>query len=258
MSTRKLPRAPLILVLAEVHFSPVLTMGQSIPAMQDQLRKMGFPEYDTVRVNADTEWPDTVENIRWCFASKDNRTAIVLAVDHFVVETSTYSVFEDFLKLVRTISDIVSEAVSPELLRRVSLRYIDLIRDIDNKKARDLIKSTVPQLDIPQIAAGDFYRYVAAQYTTPLGLVRVNAMESSDEMFTPPDVDPVVETSVELKENERKIILDIDHIVFFEEDAFSTETICQAYIDTHRENVRPTFEAVVTSEALQIWGKVGE
>lgn len=43
---KKMENAPVYYVLAQVRFNAVLALEQYVPAIQDSLRKMGFPDYE--------------------------------------------------------------------------------------------------------------------------------------------------------------------------------------------------------------------
>src|SRR5262249_51958952 len=44
----KLKHAPVVTIIGQVRFSPVLSMESYLPKIQEELRKKGFPKYDKV------------------------------------------------------------------------------------------------------------------------------------------------------------------------------------------------------------------
>ena len=254
MSNPILPRAPLILVLAEVNFSPILSLSKKIADIQEELRRVGFPEFWIANKEPDPELPQSEPEYLWKFGAKKNQTAIVISNDTLTLETSEYIEFNDFIKSFERVLNVFAKIAHPDLLKSIDLRYIDLIQDIDGKKSDDLIAPKFIQLEHIGVSQ-NHYQYESVQFETAEGIVRVNLIKSFDEAIVPPDIKPVVLIPVE--KTDEDIILDIDHIVIFEETDFSIAKIIETFQRIHDQDVMPAFESIVTPLAIQLWGKEG-
>ena len=96
----KLKKSPLVFVLSQVRFSPILKMENYVPDIQEDLRKQGFPRYkkeDIQQVSFGGPDIRAERDNRWVFSSRDQTEAIVLAPTFVVYETTNYDVFETFV-----------------------------------------------------------------------------------------------------------------------------------------------------------------
>src|SRR3989442_7935401 len=95
----RLARPPLVHVLAQVRFAPVLAIGQSIPSIQQKLKDLGFPRFEKSQIqnivlSGPTPKVDFLE--RWDFSDREKRAGVVLTQDFVVLQASNYSTFQDF------------------------------------------------------------------------------------------------------------------------------------------------------------------
>lgn len=252
-----LPRAPLILALAEINFSPILAISKKIAELQEHLRHIGFPEFEAVQEEPDPEYPKTEPEYKWRFGSKNNQTAIVVSSETITLETAEYPGFDNFIQILKKILDPFVEITCPNLLKIINLRYVDLIRDLDGKKANEFIKPQFMQLGPIPNTKND-YQYESLQCETETGLIRINLIKSQDDITVPPDLEPAVLIPEEkTKSIGEKIILDMNFITFFQEINFSTTKILETFQEIHNKSIRPVFESIATQLAFECWEKEG-
>ena len=138
----KLHRSPLILVLAQVSFSPVLLIKEYIPAIQEELRKQRYSGYRAEQIQQVTFIGAEVkaeQTNRWVFESRDRREAVVISPDFVVYETSNYDVFETFLERFEPVLALLRDKISLDFAGQVGLRYVDLIRPVQGKTASEFL-----------------------------------------------------------------------------------------------------------------------
>src|SRR5690349_15320447 len=99
---KKLTRSPLVLVLCEVKFAPVLSMSEYVPAIQNKLRRSGFPGFEVAQIqNIEFTSPTVPPKIsalsRWSFQSSDGNSSVILTTESFAIQTTVYDDFESFI-----------------------------------------------------------------------------------------------------------------------------------------------------------------
>ena len=116
-----LPRAPLVLVLAQLRFTPILKINELVPEIQDQLRKSGFPQLVNREVKTVTyEGQQAIKTevlAQWEFVNKDASRSIILDQASVCFMASEYSHFVDFLAWFRPFLEPSISALSYSSLR---------------------------------------------------------------------------------------------------------------------------------------------
>lgn len=132
----KLSRQPLVLVIGQVRFSPIGDMAKYMPAMQDALRRSGYP-LQTQRKTKQLEITQTGikevgEQPTWIFKQKDERTSLLIDGGQVFYQTTQYDTFEPYVGRLMEALDLVLKNTEHEkfgMIQRIGLRYIDLIRN---------------------------------------------------------------------------------------------------------------------------------
>jgi len=150
---KPLSKQPLALVLAQVRFSPILTIEDYIPKIQDFLRKNGYPLYSKQENIALEVLPGGPINVKqnvitqWRFESPTQDTVVLIDKEQVLFQTSIYTRFEDFIRNYTNILQFILQSTEHDKLGvfvRLGLRYIDQIRkqsdtdDIDTYLRREL------------------------------------------------------------------------------------------------------------------------
>lgn len=256
-----LPNSPLIFVLAQVRFSPVLTMKDRIPEIQETLRKQGYPGFNTRRIEVETFTPgisgtsqvETRE--QWEFLNQE-RTASVL-VDHesVVLQTTRYPTFEEYLQQFRIALNAVQEHAEPTLMLRLGLRYVDLItpqepHDLDSYIKPELRGMALAELGPKRAALNEFIIETASW-----SKLVVRYVEGDSGFAFPPDLLPMslifIRNPLQTK---RFGLLDFDH--YSEETMeYTVDNILSRGWILHSA-LEKAFKSSVLPTALQEWGGV--
>src|SRR5262245_25221696 len=96
----KLSKSPLVLVLCQVRFSPILAMGDYFPRIQDKLRRKGYPVVKNAVVQEVLLTPAggaSAKHLRWQVQDKSGTRSIVVTESFVAFQTTAYTVFEDFV-----------------------------------------------------------------------------------------------------------------------------------------------------------------
>ena len=127
----RLAGSPLVLVLCQVRIAAVRDMASYIPALQDRLRRDGFPvdvSKEVVAVSLQAQGPATEQRrAHWEFRSLDEERSIIVGDSAVVVQTTAYDCFETFMVTVSFAMSAVDAAVGDLVVERVGLRYVDII-----------------------------------------------------------------------------------------------------------------------------------
>jgi uncharacterized protein (TIGR04255 family) len=136
----KWKNAPVVYVIVQVRFSPVLSLETYIPKIQESFRRNGFPAFDS-RFNFQlafsippTPEPEPAEptiplkrTLSYVFSNRDRSQSFVLEQNGLTLHVTDYLDFSWFLDLFLTHLEQIHEAISPDSSERIGLRYIDVV-----------------------------------------------------------------------------------------------------------------------------------
>jgi uncharacterized protein (TIGR04255 family) len=159
VETIALDEPPLVRVLAQVRFSPVLRVADEafVGAFQQALA----PDYPLT--SADTEFqitlpvspeapPTHAETRLWRFSSEDGMSRVTLATSFVALETARYLGHEDFLARLRTVLSAVEEHVGARRVVRTGVRYVQRLSGDDLERLGEYIRPEV--LGVSQVDPG--------------------------------------------------------------------------------------------------------
>lgn len=251
----KLLKSPLILVLAQVRFAPVLQIKEYIPAIQEELRKQKYSDYQAEQIQQVTftgAEVKTEQTNRWVFASRDRRDAVIIAPDFVVYETSNYDVFETFLAKLKPVLALIQDKINPDFAGQVGLRYVDLIRPDHGKPASEYVCESLRGLSKEQLKASSVLQQFIVEAQTPHGELTVRSFDSLAENAIPPDLASApVELALTVDAKEVCRVLDIDHINREKTD-FAPSLLVNRLWNLHGPS-EEAFLAATTPEAIEFW-----
>lgn len=263
VSTTKLAKAPLVQVLAQVRYAPVLTISRSIPAIQEGLKKAGFPRYgkseaqNIVLSSGAAPRVDTVE--RWDFLSRDKRTGVVLTPEFVVLHTNDYDTFTEFAAFLHTVFEVIAAEVEIDIVERLGIRYVDLVRVEDGESFSDYLKPGLVGFPFSEVPDGRFQQAFSSSQSIaqlPNSMLTVRCLQSNNGTFLPPDLTPsVLHYDISLKPQEVVTILDFDHYMAVDTD-FAPEPLVANLDELHRV-ANKAFRAALKPFAYQKWGGTG-
>lgn len=246
----QLSKAPVVYVLCQVRFSPVLKMSDFIPDIQERHRKKYpvFEEQTSQIFKIGPAGPQATTETRWYFANPNQDVGFVITPGFVAFMTLHYSSFDNFLEEFRTVLQSLKEVADVSLVNRIGLRYIDFIEAGHSLQLDDLVRKEYFGF---RMAGAD--RVTHQQDTssiTSAGKMRMRLIRGNHTSVLPDDLDPVLRVRA-APENVESIILDTDH---FDETSseFDLEDICNVIDSLHLETSN-AFQAVVTEKALEAW-----
>ena len=143
MTSVQYKRNPLITVVCQVRFPPILTISEAVPAaFQEELGRNQYPKFDSLtkqhfQFNFEQDQSGTFSipaidqtdsSKIYRFASEDATWMVDLTNTSLAVTTSCYSSWEEFGGRFGEIITKFQQIYSPVFFERVGLRYINAIQ----------------------------------------------------------------------------------------------------------------------------------
>lgn len=250
----RLANSPLVLVLSQVRFEPVLKMSDHIADIQDAMRKEGLVRFTQEETQQIIFGPKltTSQQTRWVFANREQTEAVVLTNAFFVYEVSKYDVFETFLERLQTLFAHVRSASELTFSSRVGLRYVDLILPGNGHSVDEFIAPSLRGLSAGNLGAKNTSYQFVIESQTDVGKFFIRSYENTGEQFLPPDLQTQhlkFETSTNADDEFR--ILDFDHVSDQEID-FQGGALAKHLWALHATSERG-FKAATTDDAMKYW-----
>lgn len=246
---------PLVFTLGQIVIAPVLRMGDYVAQIQEKFRRAGFPrfgEVDTQQIRIQNQQPEIVADKRWVFATRDNRSAVVLSTNFVVLEQTTYTTFEDFLGLLAKAVTTVSEVVGVDFCERFGFRRINLVETADSGLSlREFFKPGLRGLDPEALGLERVEARLEERGVTPAGTLVLRLTKGAPGQALPPDVMPTTLEHREPSTTGHHALLDIDHYSTQPRD-FTESAVIDGFWDLHRFS-DAAFRAAVTEAALAFW-----
>jgi uncharacterized protein (TIGR04255 family) len=146
----KWKNAPVIYVIVQVRFSPVLSLQTYISEIQEHFRRNGFPAFVqrfnfqlglSVMPPNNTEpaaSPIPVERTpAYVFSNRDSSQSFVLEQNGLTLHVTDYEDFSRFLDLFLKPLNRINEVVKPDSSERIGLRYFDAVLPHEGAKIQN-------------------------------------------------------------------------------------------------------------------------
>ncbi len=152
----RLPGSPLELVVCEIRFEANLSVGttetalsfhEAIGGTEGRYAKVEPLSGQTLNVTVGAA--PTVESkglSGWRFLSDDGAWTVSLMPEHVSLETSKYTVWEEFRDCLQEILKATGQEVSPAFEQRIGLRYIDRIKEFGLRSPQEWEDYITPEL----------------------------------------------------------------------------------------------------------------
>jgi uncharacterized protein (TIGR04255 family) len=270
---RVLKNAPVVYLLAQVKFAPVLAMGKYIADIQDVLRKSGLEHYNEdrikeyqINVTDDAAKTEVQEISHWQFQNSEKTEAVVLGVDTFVFHATSYEDFEKFLSRVIPALGTVSKFAQLARVTQIGLRYVDILPPDDGGGAERYLVGSLQGIEgaqlsavegvdhIDQLKAERTRRMFESVYKTQFGLLIQRVIENTGAPALAPDV---LQSKLKLseptpKEGARFVTLDTDHFASGLDQEFELGGI-EAMLRGLHIGTSASFFSVFTDEGVSSW-----
>jgi uncharacterized protein (TIGR04255 family) len=248
--------APLVYVLAQIKFNPILLMGEAIPQLQDVYRKMGLIKYEEKVLNTfkfSNDAPTTTTIQQWHFSDSNNTHKVILGTDSMTLEATSYrdhhSFFDLFFKYLNSLESINDIAQTT----RIGLRYIDLITSKGDDNLNDYMINhflgyTFNGVDDVE----DYLSLSQYQAATKQGQIRVNCTQYIDGSKLPKELLTTLTLNKQLPIGVKHNILDIDHFKI-EDNEYNEKYIRDVFMSLHKTTSQ-IFKGITTDHAKDVWG----
>lgn len=258
---KKLANQPLVFVLAEFRFSPILDIKEYIPKLQDALRNK-LPilrNTETQEIMVSPNGISVQSQTNWEFISKNSHTAASVNQNRLLFMTGEYERFDGLAEncdfLLKTIIDIVN----PSLCLGLGLRYSDTILDIENKGSiEDFVQPRLYNNDDLRLSGNLLRQTNETVWKTEEGAIFIRSIYGEDRVLVWPDAEnlPIAIQKTSDKPV-RRLLLDIDHVWDAQEEEsgpldFDKDLILIKLSNMHKVS-RKAFWNVTTEQAKEAW-----
>jgi uncharacterized protein (TIGR04255 family) len=259
---RVLSNSPLVLVLCQVRFSPLMAMEGYIPRIQEELRFAGYP------INASSQLHEVVSagtsrtstqrtRWRWEFLDKDRRIGVVLHEGFVAVQTTDYQDFDQFSSRVLDVVDIVSRSVGELFVTRVGLRYVDVVLPRDGERWEQYLQPGLAGFAGKRFLPGTTLQLHQVIGPTEVGAMHVRLLQNRDGVLLPPDLaDNQLELPAHLgtqRPGSLVTILDVDNFCDLPPAEYDRARVEKKGWELKNVAYATFVEEIATEHALAVW-----
>jgi uncharacterized protein (TIGR04255 family) len=259
-----LPGLPLVAVLAQIRFSPIAAMEKYVPAIQDELRRRGFPRFReelieevgwVVRAADGNPVIDSRSQKQWEFTNAENTWSIRLAPDSVTLATSEYVTYENpFEENLAIALDAIHSHATLHLVTRFGLRYVDLIQPDDGYDFPDYLDVRLLGLPAGELGMLDSFPFTQMRGPTDAGFMTIRCVFLNSGNVLPPDLTGLtLRLSRSVEAGLKVALLDLDH-TRHEEQEYDRDQLLESLALLH-DHLDIAFRKSVTPEALERWGR---
>ena len=223
--------APVVYVIGQVTFQPILAIGTYLATIQEKFRQAGFPLFETYHMQQITArlHGAGIEAIRqdpqdfWEMLTLDKRSAFLLSTSYLTFHTTAYVNFEAFADKLSMGLGYLLEVLGDVIPSRIGLRYVDFLSNGPELPLSSQIAPGLLGLSSNEIGAGGETSYQFQQvFSAGATTLVVRAIRGlGAETFK----NSIGVTKLEFGKNAQSdpsMILDIDHSEELVPSSFTT------------------------------------
>jgi uncharacterized protein (TIGR04255 family) len=263
LSPLYLPGSPLVAVLAQIRFSPIVDMETYVPKIQDELRRKNFPRFReevveevawVVRTPDGAPTIDTRTQKQWEFSNAENTWSIRLTPDALTLATSAYVTYEEpFERHLATALDAIHGQATLQLVTRYGLRYVDLIKPEGGLEFTDYLDERLLGLPADELGMVDSFPFTQMRGPTDAGFMTLRCVFLNSGDVLPPDLAGLrLQVNQSAEPGLKVALLDFDH-TRHEEQTYDRGRLLESLALLH-DRLDIAFRKSVTAEALLRWG----
>jgi len=252
-----LPRSPLIFVLAQVQFPPLLAMKDRVPALQESLRKIGYLKLNHREVTFTNQNPQnngvSKESFsQWEFIDRANRNSVLVDPRFVNLQSTEYVDFDSFTLKWQEVLEMFNQHVEPGMVSRLGLRYVDLILPSEGKAVDGYVAEGLRGFHVTKGEDRQAYFFESVINTGEKQLFIHRYAEAKHGIGFPPDLLPLNLTPpYPVVRNSPFGLLDMDHMLTMEQD-FDVSDLMKRFWKLHQHH-EEAFRASVKPDALYEW-----
>jgi uncharacterized protein (TIGR04255 family) len=257
---KKMKNAPVYYALAQVRFNPLAALETYIPAIQEKLRKAGYPDFQPNQIATlvfgaqQIAKPSVV--VRYLFLNAQKTAGFILDTGSIAFQTTDYDTFDPFLAILLEGLEVVHSEAGLSYSERIGIRFLDAVCPMSGETLSQYLQPYVLGLS-EQLSGRDLVHSLSETRTQSgktvlVGRAVILRQEKEGAAF-PEDLQPA---SVKLIDKFTKVkdqyaIIDTDSWMEDRQnfDLKALETTCRAL----HSNMWRSFELMVTPHALKVW-----
>jgi uncharacterized protein (TIGR04255 family) len=188
-------------------------MESHVPAIQEQLRRSGFPGFEQA-VEHQFEFspaaaPKLTTQNRWLFRRVDATQVVVLSTSSLILQVTEYSQFEDFVEAFEPTIATLADIVAPAYHERIGVRYINAVENAGTRMT-ELFRETVLSFTAEELGVESLLTAQQVVGKTPRGQIVVRMNQVEDAPLLPPDLINIAIPRLARPRDGVHAILDID------------------------------------------------
>ena len=195
--------APLIRVIAQVRFPPILSIEKRdfVGSFQEAIREkypILQPEQTQTFVLGLQGAVQPTLQLTWRFIDTADSWRVSLAPDFMALETTAYSSRRDFLERFENLLVALKESFAPQVIERFGLRYIDRLIDQDLQDISSLVKSEISGMVAAEFRKDIHQAINESVFIVPGGEEKILArwgLMPAGATFDPNAIEPISEPS---------------------------------------------------------------
>jgi|SRR5271166_436858 len=259
----RMNNAPVYFVIVQARFNPILALESYVPAIQDDLRRHGFPDarkgmLNTFNLTMNQPFDGAQGQVpvsrlaRYEFLNVERTSGFILDQAALSFQTTDYDVFETFSKKFLGGLEVVHNAVELSYTDRLGLRYLDAVLPEAGESLSNYLNERV--LGLSEYDGGQVvHSFSETVFKVADTNVTARAVIQDGPLGFPPDLLPHPLNLPERFQSFKGMhaLLDTDGSVERRE-SLKVAAIEDQLRVIHAAIIR-AFEATVTEHALKVW-----
>lgn len=195
--------APLIRVIAQVRFPPILSIEKKdfVGSFQEAIREkypILQPEQTQTFVFGPQGAVQPTLQLTWRFIDIADSWRVSLAPDFIALETTAYLSRHDFLGRLENVLIALEESFDPQITERFGLRYVDRLVGQDLQDISSLVKPEISGIMAAEFREDMHQAINESLFIIPGGEEKILArwgLVPAGETFDPHTIEPITEPS---------------------------------------------------------------
>lgn len=261
---KQMKNAPVYFTVAQIQFNPVLKMEDYLPAIQDRMRTIHFPDFrrenfqqitlslSTTPEGGQAPVPSIVPQPRCIFGNTEQTAGFVLDNNSLALQTTNYQTHKDFFGTLLDGLRVIDDALKLDFTSRIGLRYFDAVLPQTGRSLNDYLVPEVLGLST-KLTNKVIHSFSETFTAGPNGHLASRVIIRTGQVGLPPEVSALAPpiSSKFLMHQGLHALIDID--AFSEErNKFKIEYV-EAKLLAFHEDIEKAFKAIVTPFALNAW-----
>ena len=267
---KALLNGPLVAILAQVKFTPIMQISEYVPRIQDRFRKNGFPLFNILQGESIQPKPsgdfERIPLKQWIFSSANYEQNLI--IDNEQITYQTFDIqeytYDGFIKKYLEVLKVFDEIVEVSAFTRFGLRYVNSIPEKKDVSWKTLIREGFQGVSFP--SNHDWLDNALCSYMTQRGVnleklkmtsnFQLRIVQSPSGNKYPDDILKLSSETAEVFENVPKVtFLDIDHYIIFKSAPKEAlfDKLTQIFNELHSVIEDVFFDTLITPEAIKKW-----